>query len=132
MQAEEIITTHPDVDGKVNKALIEAINAAAACALACAVCADACVAEPAVADLRQCIRLNLDCADVCVATTAIAARRTGSNETLLIQMLQACMAACRLCAEECERHVRHEHCRICAGSCRRCEVACQNAASTIA
>ena len=85
-----------------------------------------------VAELRQCIRLNMDCADVCAATAAISNRRTGSNETVIRAMLDACVTACRLCGEECERHAaKHEHCRICAESCRECAAACQEALATM-
>jgi hypothetical protein len=132
MQTEQMIATHPDVKGSVNRALIEAIDAAYACAQTCTSCADACLAEEMVAELRQCIRLNLDCADVCAATATIANRRTGSNEEAIRRMLDACIAVCRLCGAECERHAKkHEHCRICAESCRRCEQACQAALRTI-
>jgi hypothetical protein len=48
------------------------------------------------------------------------------------QLLEVCAAACRTCAEECERHAgHHEHCRICAEACRRCERACAEAARSI-
>jgi hypothetical protein len=132
MHTEQMISTHPDVKGNVNRALLDAINEAYACAQACVSCADACLAEQMVAELRQCIRLNLDCADVCAATAAVATRRTGSNEDVIRKMLDACIAACRLCGEECERHASmHEHCRICAQACHRCEEVCQKALSTI-
>jgi hypothetical protein len=132
MQTEQMIATHPDVKGNVNRELIAAIDAAYACAQTCTSCADACLAEEMVAELRQCIRLNLDCADVCAATATIATRRTGSNEEAIRKMLDACIAACRLCGAECERHAKqHEHCRICAESCRRCEQACQAALRTM-
>jgi hypothetical protein len=56
----------------------------------------------------------------------LASRRTGSNEKILLQMLDVCANACELCAEECERHAkRHKHCRLCAESCRRCRAACR-------
>jgi hypothetical protein len=85
-----------------------------------------------VKDLRQCIRLDLDCADICAVTGAIATRRTGSNEDLIRRVLQACELACRVCAEECERHARqHQHCRVCAEACRRCERACQDALRSV-
>src|SRR3546814_15031012 len=75
-----------------------------------------------VDQLRQCIRLNLDCADICVASGTIATRRTGTNEQVIVATLEACADACRVCAEECERHAsKQEHRRICAESCRRCE-----------
>ncbi len=132
MHTREMIASHPDVRGNVNDALLTAIDAAYACAGACTSCADACLAEEMVAQLRQCIRLNLDCADVCAATATLANRRTGSNEEVIRKMLDACATACRLCGDECERHgSEHEHCRICADSCRQCEKACQEALRTI-
>jgi hypothetical protein len=132
MPTKEIIATHPDVRGNVNQALIDAIDAAHACAQTCSSCADACLAEEMVAQLRQCIRLNLDCADLCAAVAAVGSRRTGSNEQVIKKLLDACVTACGLCGEECERHAgRHEHCRVCAGSCRTCATACQSALRTM-
>lgn len=128
MHTHEIIAAHPDVRGTVNKALIAAIDEMYACAQACTSCADGCLAEQRVAELRQCIRLNLDCADVCAATATLAIRRTGSDEEVVRKMFDACITACRLCGEECQRHAsHHEHCRICAAACRQCEAACQEA-----
>jgi hypothetical protein len=128
MHVQQMISTHPDVRGGTNDALLRAIEATLDCAQACTSCADACIAEQAVAELRQCIRLNLDCADLCAASAAIASRRTGSNEVVIRQTLQACAMACRLCGEECARHaVQHEHCRVCADACRACEQACDEA-----
>jgi hypothetical protein len=128
MRTEAMISAHPDVRGNVNQALLSAINEAYACAQACTSCADACLAEPMVAELRQCIRLNLDCADLCLTTATIANRRTGSNQEVIRKMLDACIAACVVCARECERHAAtHEHCRICAESCNGCERRCQSA-----
>lgn len=128
MKAQEMIQTHPDVQGETNDALTHCIDECYACAQTCVSCADACLAEKMVQHLTQCIRLNLDCADICVATGAIATRRTGSNEAVVRSLLEACALACRVCGEECESHARkHEHCRICAESCRSCEQACQDA-----
>jgi hypothetical protein len=128
VQTQEMISTHPSVRGNVNAALIAAIDAAYACAQTCTSCADACLAEEMVADLRQCIRYNLDCADVCAATAALANRRTGSDEEVIRKMLDACVTACRLCGAECEAHgAKMEHCRICAEACRACESACREA-----
>jgi hypothetical protein len=128
MHTKEMIARHPDVRGSVNQALIGAIDALYDCAQTCTSCADACLAEQMVAELRQCIRLNMDCADVCAATASIANRRTGSNEEVIRRMLDACITACHQCAEECDRHAsQHEHCRICGDSCRYCENACREA-----
>jgi hypothetical protein len=47
-------------------------------------------------------------------------------------MLESCAMACRVCAEDCERHAGlHDHCRICAEACRDCEEACRTALSTV-
>jgi len=132
MQTREMIATHPDVNGRVNPALIEAIDAAYACAQTCTSCADACLAEEMVAQLRQCIRLNLDCADICATTATLGTRRTGSDEEVIRKLLDACITVCRLCGAECQKHAaRHEHCRICAESCRQCQAACESALRSI-
>lgn len=128
MHARAMISTHPHARGQIDDALIRCIEECADCAQTCTTCADACLGEDMVAELVQCIRLNLDCADVCAATGAIATRRSGSNETVIRAMLAACATACRLCAEECEKHAgMHEHCRICAEECRSCEDSCRKA-----
>ncbi|WP_445505074.1 four-helix bundle copper-binding protein [Microvirga sp. G4-2] len=132
MHAHEMVSTHPHVKGKTNDALIRCIEECFDCAQICTSCADACLGEQTVAQLTQCIRLNMDCADICMATGTVATRRTGSNEDVIRHMLSACMTACRLCGEECERHAKmHEHCRVCAEACRRCEQACQLALNSM-
>lgn len=132
MHAREMISTHPQVRGNANDALIRCIEACYDCAQTCTTCADACLGEDQVAELVQCIRLNMDCADVCTATGSVATRRSGSNEAVIHAMLDACATACRLCAEECERHAgMHQHCRICAEACRACEDACRKARQTL-
>jgi hypothetical protein len=131
MHAQQMISTHPHVGGGTNDALIRCIEDCYDCAQTCSSCADACLGEDMVKDLAQCVRTCLDCADVCYTTGVIATRRTGSNEQLIATMLETCEEACRICAQECERHAdMHEHCRICAEACRRCERACQEARAT--
>ena len=131
MHAQEIVATHPEVRGSVNRRLLAAIECLFDCAQACIGCADACLAEGDVDMLKQCIRLNLDCADVCQATGSLASRRTGSNERLLRAMLLTCQTACELCEHECSLHTEHSHCRICAEACRECRAACHDAAMSI-
>ncbi len=126
-----VTSTQPDV-GSVNQALMRCIGECSDCALVCVGCADACLAENSVENLRRCIRLSLDCADACAATASIATRRAGSNHEVIHSMLRACATACRLCADECARHgSEHGHCAICADSCRRCQQACEDAAATM-
>ena len=133
MHAHEMISTHPAVRGHADAALIRCIEECYSCAQTCTSCADACLAEDMARQLTQCIRMNLDCADVCNITGRLATRRTGSDEELLRRMLDTCAAACRLCADECEKHAKqHEHCRICADACRSCMQACIEAARSTA
>ncbi|MDZ4110177.1 MAG: four-helix bundle copper-binding protein [Brevundimonas sp.] len=132
MHIQSMISSHPHVQGNTNDALIRAVQEACDCAAVCRICADACLGETMVADLVQCIRLNLDCADVCAAAGAVGARRTGSNEAVIKSMLEVCADTCATCAAECDKHAgMHEHCRLCAEACRRCEDACREAAGTI-
>jgi len=45
---------------------------------------------------------------------------------VLRPLLEACVAICKSCGDECERHAPHfQHCRVCAEACRRCEQACR-------
>lgn len=132
MHAHQMIATHPQVRGDTNDVLIASIEACLDCAQTCASCADACLGEPMVAELTQCIRFNLDCSDLCATTAMVASRRTGSNELVAQRLIEACAEACRLCGDECSSHAeRMEHCRICAEACRACEAACREAAGTI-
>ena len=83
-------------------------------------------------ELVRCVRLNLDCADACEAAGRIAARQTAPDLGVVRKAVDTCAAACRACAEECERHAdHHEHCRVCAESCRRCERACADLVAAI-
>jgi hypothetical protein len=128
-----MLKTHPQATP--NEALARCIQECVACALACTSCADACLAEDQVEALVHCIRLNLDCADVCGTTGRVLTRQTSPEPRLALHMLEACAQACRVCAEECERHAREmdmmEHCRVCAETCRRCEQACEELRGSI-
>ena len=130
MSIAKMIAAHPDVAGDLNEPLALAVRHAMFCAAICTSCADACMAEDRVKEMRQCIRTCLDCADICDATFKVASRRTGSNEALLQEMLQLCITACDICAEECEKH-DHEHCRLCAAMCRETARDCRAAVESV-
>jgi hypothetical protein len=111
------------VDPDVLSAAIEAMND---CAQACGADVDANLSEPSLADMVKCIRLCLHCVDVCTATSRVTSRPGEYEAGVVRPLLQACLASCRACGDECQRHAHmHEHCRICAEACRRCEQACQ-------
>ena len=131
--AAQMLETYPQDLGSIDREkLIACIEACLECAQACTACADACLAEDMVADLRTCIRTNLDCADVCEATGRVLSRHTGYDADLTRAVLEACAAACKACGDECGGHAEmHEHCRVCAESCRRCEQACRELISSL-
>ena len=132
IQIQEMLKTHRDVQSNIGDALAHCIDECYSCAATCTICADACLAEKTVEQLKQCIRLNLDCADVCIGTGKLASRRTGSDGRSLKQVLQVRGEACRICGEECRRHAKaHEHCRICAEACQQCEDACRGAVQDV-
>jgi hypothetical protein len=124
MSIIEMIKEHPDVGSDFNPDLAQAVKHAMYCAAICNSCADACVAEPM--DMAECIRKCMDCADLCQAVSRVAARRTGGNTVVIKSLLEACIIACKVCAEECARH-DHAHCRRCERMCRECMEDCVTA-----
>lgn len=124
-QAMQMLQTHP-WPGDVNRdELAACIEECFTCSQTCTSCADACLSEEKVADLRKCIRLNLDCADICGVTGAVLTRQTEYDAPTSKAQLQACREICLTCAEECGKHAQmHEHCRICEQECRRCQESC--------
>ena len=126
MPIMDMLKAHPSSSQLDTQKLSECIDACFECAQVCSSCADACLAEAMVADLRTCIRTDLDCADICTATGRILVRQTEPNWEMIRAQLEACKTACAECRAECEKHKgMHDHCKICAESCMRCEKACE-------
>ena len=130
--AQAMLDTHPrsfDLDRAVLAATIDAL---VDCANTCTQCADACLSEGDPA-LAKCIRLNLDCADICNTMSRVVSRQTEYDANVTRPLLEACIAVCRACGDECEGHADHmEHCRICAEQCRRCEESCRSLLAAMA
>jgi uncharacterized membrane protein len=105
--------------------LAAAIDAVSDCMQACIADTDADLAEQDVTEMVRCIRLCLDCTDVCTATAAVISRPADYDPDVTQPLLQACVAICKSCGDECERHAHRQHCRVCAEACRRCEQACR-------
>jgi uncharacterized membrane protein len=106
--------------------LAAAIDAMSDCAQACTADNAADLGEHNLAEMVRCIRLCMDCADVCNAAQAVTSRLVDYDPAVLRPLLESCVAICRSCGDECERHAKmHAHCRVCAEACRRCEQACQ-------
>jgi len=123
---ELMLRSHPHADTQRSSDYAEALKALATCAEMCTACADACLAEPEhLEHLRRCITTDLDCADVCHTTARLLIRFTDTPHELVHAQLHACILACQICADECERHAdHHDHCRINAESCRYCQERC--------
>jgi hypothetical protein len=131
--ARQMMEGHPGEPALAAAVLVRCIEACYGCAQSCTACADACLGEHDVETQIRCIRLNLDCADVC-ATTGKLLSRVGAFEPALAKaVVQACVEACRVCGDECERHAqRMEHCRVCLEACRACETACNEVLRSVA
>ena len=111
------------VDADVLAAAIDALDD---CAQACAADTAADLSEPNITEMIKCIRLCLDCADICTTTAAVVSRQATYDANVTRRLLEACVAICKGCGDECERHAHmHAHCRVCAEACRRCEQACR-------
>jgi len=86
---------------------IDALND---CTQACTADADADLSEQNLADMVKCIRLCLECTDICGATVAVVSRQPNTNQRHRAAV-EACVAICKSCGDECERHAGcNEHC----------------------
>jgi Domain of Unknown Function (DUF326) len=125
--ARQMLFTYPGTWQVSEDVLAAAIDALSDCAQACIADTDADLSEQNLAEMVTCIRLCLDCADVCAATLGVASRQATYDASVVKPLLEACVAICKSCGDECQRHAPHmAHCRVCAEACRRCEQACRD------
>ena len=124
--ARQMLDTYPRMFNVDAALLAAAIDALSDCVQACNADNAADLGEQNVTEMVTCIRLCLDCTDVCTATLGVVSRQADRDPAVTRPLLEACVAICRSCGDECERHARHHaHCRVCAEACRRCEQACR-------
>lgn len=117
--AEKTLKNHPKKAPFDFKNVIGCMTALTDCAQTCYICADACLNEQDVEALRRCIRLSYDCGDACWTANRYLGRQTPADWGLFRMALEGCIAACRSCADECDKHAqKHEHCRTTAECCR--------------
>ena len=129
--AAAMLGTYPKTVNVDTSLLARAIEQALGCQT-CTACADARLSDDMVADLTECIRADLDCATTCAATVEVLSRHTGYDANITRAQLEACIAACKACGDECAQHAQmHEHCRVCADACRACEQGCTELLATI-
>ncbi len=130
--ARQLLDSNPRAASFDASVLATTIDALSDCAQACRADVDDDLSEQNLSDMVLCIRLCLDCADICTAAVGVTSRQTAHDASVTKPLLEACVAACRSCGDECERHAQmHEHCRVCAEACRRCEQACQELLSAL-
>ena len=130
--ARQLLDSYPGTLNADAGMLAATIDALRDCAQACAADADADLAEQDLAEMVKCIRLCLDCVDVCTATAGVVSRQTDYDASITRPLLEACVATCKSCGDECGRHAQHhEHCRVCEQACRRCEQACRELLAAI-
>ncbi|MHA4809400.1 four-helix bundle copper-binding protein [Flavitalea flava] len=99
-----------------------AIDACNYCAAMCNQCAVACLEEPGVLELKDCIRLDMECAAICRSAAEVMALNGAYAEDIS----ELCSDICNACAEECGKHAKMgmEHCRVCEEACRKCAEEC--------
>jgi hypothetical protein len=119
----------PRLDRGVLGETIDALND---CVQACIADIDADLGEEDLSDMVKCVRLCLHCTDVCAATVGVLSRPAEFDPGVVRPLLESCVAICKTCGDECERHAHeHAHCRICETACRRCEEACRRLLQSI-
>lgn len=124
------VTLDVPVDGAQ---LAETIDALRSCALACTICADACLGEDDVTEMRSCVRACTTCADICDTAARVLVRTGGYDLPVVRNLLEAAAKACTTCGEICDTHgAVHKHCRLCEEACRRCEQAIQQLLAKLA
>jgi hypothetical protein len=130
--AMTMLDTYPGAAVLDKQLLTRCIGTCLECGQACTACADADLGEQMVADLVKCARLNLDCADMCQTTARVLTRQTGYDRDLTRAVVLACVQACEVSGDECDRHAQmHEHCRVCAEVCHRCQQVCEEMLAAI-
>ena len=102
--ARQLLDTYPGTINVDAGVLAAAIDAVSDCAQACTADTDADLSEQNLAEMVKCIRLCLDCADVCTATAGVISRQAAYDADVTRPLLQACVAICKSCGDECERH----------------------------
>jgi len=124
--ARQILDTYT-FDPRLDRGILgETIDALNDCIQACIVDTDADLSEPDLADMVKCVRLCLHCNEVCTATAAVLSRPSEFDTLVVKPLVESCIAICRSCGDECERHAQmHDHCRVCEKACRQCEQACR-------
>ncbi len=107
--ARQMLNTYPHhsrIDAGVLAAAIDALDD---CVQACTADVDADLSESDLADMVKCIRLCVHCTDVCAATRGVVSRPAEYDANVTKPLVEACVAICKSCGDECERHAQRRH-----------------------
>ncbi len=99
-----------------------AVKVVLECETSCRLCAVACLREPDLDPLRECIRLDIDCAGICDVVADYLIR----GSPFRAKACALCAEICEACAAECEKHTHARHWIACVDACRRCAEACRS------
>lgn len=110
------MTSMPDMAAMDMSVLQACMDACAACEQACTVCST---------QLMDCAPACMNCADMCNTMMRSMMRMQGMTPASMMAMLDACIAMCQNCMDDCMKHADHsEVCRMCAQTCKDCMDAC--------
>jgi hypothetical protein len=94
-----------------------------ACMDACSACEQACTV--CSTQMMDCSPACMNCADMCNTMMRGMMRMQGMTPASMMAMLDACIAMCQTCMDECMEHAAHSDvCRMCAQACQACMDAC--------
>src|SRR5687767_11235109 len=74
--------------------LAATVHALVDCAQVTISCADACLSEHRVGDLRRCVRLCADGASICTATASVLSRSSAPDWGVIRALVTTCALAC--------------------------------------
>lgn len=132
--ARQIVDVHPTGFGLIDrKKLDAAISTLQAASQAASICADACLNEGQIKDMRECVRACLDCADIVDAAVKTLSRHAGWEQSAAPTIIKAAVAVLDACAHESARHASmHMHARLTSETCRKAQQACQDLLDSLA
>src|SRR4051794_19312581 len=110
--ARQMLDSYPRTVNVDTSVLAAAIDAISDCVQACTADADADadLSEQNLAEMVKCIRLCLDCTDICTGTGSVLSRLAEYDPSATRPLLEACLAICKSCGDECKQHAHYDHC----------------------
>jgi len=129
---EAVIAGSSTLENVHIKSLAHCIEVCLQCAASCTACADECLDEPELANMRRCIRMNIDCADIVSVIARLLSRRGEPELSALRAVLEAGTSIATQCAAETLKHAgAYEYCKLTSEICSLCARECEEALSML-